>query len=149
LGSAAPPYADLTLLVELAMGVGLLVGAYLARMRRFRLHAWCQSVIVLLNLCAIACFMIPSFRLQVIPKLPLKLGKPYYALAATHATLGAVTEIASLYILLAVGTSVLPGALRITRYKRWMSTVLVLWWVVLGLGVATYGRWYLPNLFPR
>ena len=145
----APPYANLTLLLELAMGVGLLIGAFLARRRRFRQHAWCQSVIVLLNLAVIVVVMIPSFRLQVIPKVPLKLGKAYYALATAHATLGTITEIAGLYILLAAGTSILPERFRITRYKRWMRAVLVLWWVVLLLGFATYARWYYPHLFRK
>ena len=91
------------------MGVGLLIGALLARMRRFRAHAWCQSAIVLLNLAVIVLVMIPSFRAHVSPKIPLKLGKPYYALATAHAALGTITEIAGLYILLAAGTSVVAG----------------------------------------
>src|SRR5712691_11391197 len=32
------------------------------------------------------------------------------------------------YILLAAGTSVLPEKFRISKYKLWMRTVLVLWW---------------------
>lgn len=59
--------------------------------------------------------------------------KAYYALATAHAALGSVTEIAGLYILLAAGTSLLPAKFRITKYKRWMRSVLVLWWVVLLL----------------
>jgi uncharacterized membrane protein YozB (DUF420 family) len=149
LGTAAPLHANLTLLLELAMGVGLLIGAQFARRRRFREHAWCQSVIVLLNLAVIVLTMIPSFRVQVIPKIPLKLGKAYYALATAHAALGTITEIAALYILLAAGTSVLPERFRITKYKVWMRTVLALWWVVLLLGLATYARWYVPHLFPK
>jgi uncharacterized membrane protein YozB (DUF420 family) len=147
--TVAPLSANLTLLLEIAMGVGLLIGALLARLRRFRQHAWCQSVIVLLNFAMIMLTMIPSFRLQVIPKIPLKLGKAYYALATAHAALGTTTEVAGLYILLAAGTKVLPEKLRITKYKLWMRTVLVLWWVVLLLGLTTYGRWYLPNLFSK
>jgi len=147
LGTAALPYANLTLLLEIAMGVGLLIGARLARLRRFRQHAWCQSVIVLLNLVLIVLTMIPSFRVHVSPKIPIKLGKSYYALATAHAALGSVTEIAGLYILLAAGTSILPEKFRITKYKLWMRTVLVLWWLVLLLGLATYVRWYVPHLF--
>ena len=131
------------------MGVGLLIGALLARRRCFRLHAWCQSTIVLLNLAVIALTMIPSFRLQVIPNIPLKLGKAYYALATAHAALGTITEIAGLYILLAAGTSVLPEKFRITKYKLWMRVVLALWWAVLLLGLATYARWYVPHSFPK
>jgi hypothetical protein len=145
----APHYANLTLLLEIAMGVGLLIGAVLARQRRFEAHAWCQSLIVLLNLAVIVLVMIPSLRVQVIPKIPLKLGKAYYALATAHAAIGTITEIAGLYILLAVGTSVLPEKFRITKYKLWMRTVLVLWWVALLLGFATYARWYVPHLFRR
>jgi len=142
----APLYANLILLLEIAMGVGLLMGALLARMRRFRAHAWCQSAIVLVNLVVIVLVMIPSFRVHVSPKIPLKLGKPYYALATAHAALGTITEIAGLYILLSAGTSVLPKKLRITKYKFWMRTVLVLWWVVVLSGLATYVRWYVPHL---
>ena len=149
LGTAAPAYADVTLLLEIGMGVGLLMGAVLARRRRFRGHAWCQSAIVLLNFGVIIFTMIPSFRVHVSPKIPLKLGKAYYALATVHAALGTITELAGLYILLAAGTSVLPEKFRITKYKAWMRSVLVLWWLVLLLGFATYGRWYVPHLFRK
>ena len=149
LSKAAPPYANLTLLLELAMGVGLLGGGLLARLKRFREHAWCQSVIVLVNLVLIVLTMLPSFRVDVAPRIPLKLGKAYYALATAHAALGTLAEGGGLYILLAVGTSLLPPRLRITNYKLWMRTVLVLWWVVLLLGVATYARWYIPHMFRK
>jgi uncharacterized membrane protein YozB (DUF420 family) len=129
------------------MGAGLLLGALLARMRRFRAHAWCQTAIVLLNLAVIVLVMVPSFRAHVGPKIPLKLGKPYYALATGHAALGMIAESAALYILLAAGTCVLPEKFRITKYKRWMRTVLALWWAVLLSGLATYARWYVPHLF--
>jgi uncharacterized membrane protein YozB (DUF420 family) len=107
------------------------------------------DAIVLLNFAVIAVMMIPSFHLRVFPRIPAKLGKTYYALATAHAALGSVTEIAGLYILLAAGTSLLPAKFRITKYKRWMRTVLVFWWVVLLLGMATYTRWYVPHLFPK
>jgi hypothetical protein len=149
LGTAAPRYADLVLLIEIGMGLGLLIGAVLARKRRFRLHAWCQSIIVLLNLVVIVLVMVPSFRVHVSPKIPFKLDKAYYALATAHAALGSVTEIAGLYILLAAGTKILPQKLRLIKYKVWMRSVLVLWWLVLLLGFATYGRWYVPHLLRK
>lgn len=145
----APLYANLTLLLEIAMGVGLIIGALLARRRHFRAHAWCQSLIVLLNLALIVLIMIPSFRARVSPKLPLKLGKAYYALATAHAALGTITEIAGLYILLAAGTNLLPAKFRITNYKLWMRSLLILWWLVLLLGFATYARWYVPHFFRK
>jgi hypothetical protein len=147
--TAAPPYANITLLLELVMGVGLLAGALLARLKRFTQHAWCQSVIVLVNLVLIVVTMLPSFRVHVAPRIPLKLGKAYYAVATAHAALENLAESGGLYILLAVGTSLLPPRLRIRNYKVWMRTVLVLWWAVLLLGVATYARWYIPHMFRK
>ncbi len=149
LGTAAPFYADVVLLIEILMGVGLLIGAVLARMRRFREHAWCQSVIVISNLVVVVLIMAPSFYVHVSPKIPLRLGKAYYALATSHAALGTFTEVAALYILLAAGTKVLPSKLRMTDYKPWMRSVLVLWWLELVLGLATYTRWYVPHRFSR
>jgi len=147
--TAAPRGANVVLVLEIAMGAGLLAGAWLARKRRFRQLAWCQSLIVLLTLAVVVVMMIPSFRVHVLPRVPAKLGKAYYALATTHAALGTVTELAGLYILLSAGTSVLPEKFRITKYKAWMRTVLMLWWAVLVLGLATYARWYVPHLFRK
>ena len=67
LGTAAPRAADLVLLLEIAMGAGLLFGAWLARTKRFRQHAWCQSSVVLLNLAVVSAMMIPSFSRIVHP----------------------------------------------------------------------------------
>ena len=145
LNGNAPWGTDLTLVLELGMGVGLLIGALLARMRRFGLHAWCQSTVVLFNLALIAATMVPSFRQLVLPALPGKLGRPYYALATAHAALGLVAQAGGLYVLLAVGTRLLPERLRITRLKLWMRSLLALWWIVLALGLATYIRWYSPH----
>ena len=137
----------MVLVLEIAMGIGLLIGARLARKRRLRQHACFQSAIVLLNLAVVAMTMIPSFRVHVLPRVPARLGKAYYALATTHGAFGTVTELAGLYVLLSAGTNLLPEKLRITKYKAWMRTVLALWWVVLLLGMATYTRWYVPHLF--
>src|SRR5438045_9574374 len=88
LGTSVPLAADIVLLLEVAMGAGLLVGAWLARAKRYRQHAWCQSAIVILNLAVIAATMAPSFRTQVLPRIPAKLSRPYFAWATAHAALG-------------------------------------------------------------
>jgi uncharacterized membrane protein YozB (DUF420 family) len=149
LGTTAPFYADVVLILEIGMGLALLAGALLARMRKFRAHACCQSMVVLVNFVIILAVMIPSFRNHVSPRIPLRLGRPYYALATAHAAAGTVAECAGLYILLAAGTKVLPEKLRITRYKLWMRCELALWWATLLLGLATYGRWYVPHLIAK
>ena len=75
------------------MGVGLFAGEVLARLKRFRQHAWCQSIIVLVNLVLIVLIMAPSFRVHVAPRIPSKLGKAYYAVATAHAALGTLAEV--------------------------------------------------------
>ncbi|HET6928996.1 MAG TPA: hypothetical protein VFI45_01635 [Candidatus Acidoferrum sp.] len=131
------------------MALALLAGAILARMGRFRAHGLCQSIVVVLNVAVIGLVMLPAFRQQVAPRIPLKLGKSFYAIATAHAVLGATVECAALYILLAAGTTLIPERFRLMRFKLWMRTVLIAWWAVLFLGVATYSRWYIPNLFRR
>jgi uncharacterized membrane protein YozB (DUF420 family) len=140
--SAAPVSADVVLLVEAVMGMALLAGAVLARRRHYRAHAWCQSAVVLLNLVVIGSAMVPSFYIQVAPKIPQAMRKSYYAIAAGHAALGVIAELAGLYLILAAGTNILPKFLVLKNYRVWMRATLLLWWVVLLLGVATYLRWY-------
>jgi len=147
LGTAAPFIPDLILLLEIAMGVGLLAGAWLAHKKRFRQHAWCQSGVVLLNFAVIALAMLPSFHARVLPQIPGRLGRAYYALAMAHGILGIIAEIAALYILISAGTHLLPEKARINRYKSWMRGTLVLWWVALLLGITTYARWYALHFF--
>jgi uncharacterized membrane protein YozB (DUF420 family) len=142
LGTGAPLHADVTLAIEIAMAVALVIGMLLARRQRYRAHAWCQSAVVLLNLFVIAQLMVPTFRIQVAPKLPARLDRPYYALATGHAAMGCVGELLGVYIILAAGTRILPEKLRFVRYKLWMRTALVIWWLTLLLGLATYLRWY-------
>jgi len=144
LGTAAPRSADLILVLEIAIGLGLLLGAVLARRKRFRAHAWCQSSIVLLNLVLIVVAMFPSFHGRVQPKIPQKLDRSFYALATAHAALGTLAEASGLYVAFAAGTNFLPKRLRMTNYKVWMRTALILWWLALLLGAATYIRWYVP-----
>src|SRR5260370_35379503 len=117
LGTAASRAADITLLRGMGMGAGLRAGAVLARAGRIRIHAACQSVIVLLNLALIVLTMFPVFHRQVLPKLSGRIGKPYYALAATHAALGGVAELAGLFILGAGGTNLLPVVVRHYGYN--------------------------------
>jgi uncharacterized membrane protein YozB (DUF420 family) len=140
----APNSANLTLSVELAMGIALTFGAWMAHKRSYRVHAWCQSLIVLLNLVVIGVVMVPSFNTTVRPRIPGRLGHSFYTLATTHATFAAIAEAAALYMMLAAGTELLPKQLRPTNLKTGMRITFALWWVALLLGLATYLRWYVP-----
>jgi uncharacterized membrane protein YozB (DUF420 family) len=141
----APFSANCTLLLELAMGIALVFGAWLARCQRYPQHAWCQSLVVLLNAVVIAIAMVPPFDTRVVPKIPGKLGYSFYALATAHAIVASAAEAAALYLLLAAGTKALPERLRLTNFKRAMRSALALWWLAILLGGATYVRWYGPR----
>ena len=142
LGTWASFSADLNLLVQIAMGIALLAGTFLARAKRYAAHGACQSVVLILNLPMIALVMWPSFHVRVLPHLSKHFGKRYYAIAMAHGVLGALAEVLGLYILLVAGTNILPHSWRFQRWKLWMRIELVLWWVVLLSGIGTYYIWY-------
>lgn len=133
---------NLNLTAQLLMGAALLAGMVLARRKRFRAHAYCQSAVVLLNLIPIFYFMAPVFHRAVQPGVPLQLGEPFYSVATAHAALGTIAEVLGLYIILVAGTKLLPAALRFKNYKRWMRLELNIWWMTIVLGLGTYFVWY-------
>lgn len=143
LGTGAPFAADLNLAAQIAMGAALVFGAALARRKRYGAHATCQTTILVLNLVMIGLVMWPSFLRQVIPSLAKGIGRSYFLAAEIHGVLGILAEMVGLYIVLVARTKVLPSYLCFHNWKRWMRFELVLWWVVILSGVATYYRWYI------
>jgi uncharacterized membrane protein YozB (DUF420 family) len=142
LGTHAGFGSDLNLTIQIAMGVALISGAFLARAKRFAAHGICQTVVLVLNLVLICFLMWPSFHSHVLPRLPTHLGKRFYAVATIHGLLGVLAEILGLYIVLVAGTKVLPKSWRFKRWKLWMRVELALWWFVLMMGALTYWVWY-------
>jgi uncharacterized membrane protein YozB (DUF420 family) len=142
LGTYASFSADLNLVIQIAMGVALLAGTWLARAKRYRAHGACQAAVLILNLFLIAFVMWPSFHEQIFPRLPKKLSNPHYAIATVHGVLGALAELLGMYILLVAGTDILPKSWRFERWKLWMRIELALWWIVLVTGIASYFIWY-------
>jgi uncharacterized membrane protein YozB (DUF420 family) len=134
--------ANFNLVCQLAMGLALIIGALLARVKRYTAHGICQSAALLINLVMIAFVMWPSFHGQVQPVLPQHLRDQYYGVATAHGVFGAIPELLGLYILLAAGTDTLPRRVRIVRWKLWMRIELILWWAVIVTGVLTYYVWY-------
>jgi uncharacterized membrane protein YozB (DUF420 family) len=144
LGTYANFAADLNLLLQIAMGLALLAGTWLARRKRYRAHGVCQAAVLILNLFLIGFVMWPSFHEQVLPRLPRRLNKLHYAMATGHGAFGVLAEIFGLYIVLVAGTNLLPQSWRFRRWKLWMRAELALWWIVLVTGIAAYFIWYVP-----
>ncbi len=143
LGTQASFATDLNLVIQLAMGIALIVGTFLARAKRYKAHGACQASVLILNLVMIAVVMWPHFSTLVLPRIPARLARTSVAVPAVHGILGAVAETLGLYIVLAAGTDVLPRAWRFTRWKLWMRIEMALWGVVLGNGLGTYFVWYI------
>lgn len=142
LGLGGTPDADLNLVVQLVVGLLLLFGMMLARIRQIPLHRLVQTVSLIVAFGFIASVMVPSFKKQVLPHVFSKIGEGFYTWATVHALVGCIAVLLAVYVLFSAGTNLLPTKLRFTNYKLWMRTTLVVWWVALLLGIGTYHRWY-------
>ena len=141
LGMGATFSADLNLVLQVAMALSLLAGAWLARRKRYFAHGCVQSTVVILNLVLIARIMLPSFSKQVASQIPGGLKDPYYSVAFAHSVVGGIAALLGLYVIL-TGMKLLPQSLRFNNYKAWMRSTLALWWVAIALGISTYAVWY-------
>lgn len=77
--------------------------------------------------------------------LPKILHIRYYAIATIDAAPGSAAELMGLYIVLVVGTYLVPRQLRFKYWKRWMRIELLLWSVALIGGLGTYYAWYIAS----
>jgi len=143
LGTQAGFATDLNLVIQLAMGLALVAGMFLARAKRYKAHGICQASVLVLNLAMIALVMWPSYSTLVMTRIPARLSRQSVAIPAIHGLLGVVAEVLGLYIVLAAGTSVLPSSWRFTRWKLWMRIEMALWGTVLLTGLGTYVVWYM------
>src|SRR2546430_4060233 len=143
LGTGATFGADLNLVVQFIMGAALVAGAALAKKKRYTAHGICQTTVLLLNLIMIALVMLPSFSLQVVPAIPRVFRKRYYTVATIHGLLGVAAQLLGLYIILVARTNIRTQSLRLTRWKLWVCAGMMLWWIVLLGGMATYYAWYI------
>src|SRR5690242_20963948 len=100
LGMGATFAADVNLLLQIAMALVLLAGAWLARRKRYFAHGCVQSTVVLLNLVLVARIMVPSFSKQVASQIPAGLNDKYYSVAFAHSVVGATAALLGLYVIL-------------------------------------------------
>ncbi len=134
--------SDLVLLVELAFGTVLILGAVAARLGHIRLHMYLQSSVVLVNLPVVLATMAPEYLQYVAPSLPGGLVHPWVLYPTLMLIGGAVAEALGVYIVLVAATAWVPERFRFRRYKLVMRTELGLWWLVLLCGVATCYAWF-------
>jgi uncharacterized membrane protein YozB (DUF420 family) len=138
LGRGAPFGADLNLVIQVAVGLLLLGGLALARAGRYRAHGMCQSTGFVLAVVMTALWMIPAFRAIHADALGRAVVNPVTIAVAAHVAVGTLALLVGAWVVLAAGTPLVPAPLRFTNYKRWMRTLLALWWLAIVLGVAIY-----------
>jgi uncharacterized membrane protein YozB (DUF420 family) len=138
----APTGSDALAVVEVGIAIGLLVGMFVVRAGHIRVHKYLQLSMVFVNIPIVLAGMVPPFLARVLPDLPGELASPYYLFPTLAVFAGGAAEALGIYIVLVAGTNLLPERWRFRNYKRWMRTELVLWWAVVGLGLAIYIVWY-------
>jgi uncharacterized membrane protein YozB (DUF420 family) len=133
------------LVTELAIASLLAVGAIAVRLGHVRAHRAIQGSMVLLNIPIVLALMVPSYLANVSPGIPGDIGQAFYLWPTVMLVAGGVAEALGVYIVLVAGTNLVPERLRFRRYKLWMRTELILWWLVVLAGVATYYSWWVAS----
>ena len=133
--------ADINVVAQALMLLGLWVGFYFARTKRRSAHKNMQTTVVLAQLFFIFFVMVTSFYNYVVEG-----GTRTGAVAnlmIIHGSLGFVAEGAGIYLILRMRTQVLPQRLRIRNFKLLMRATLVLWTAIALLGFGVYYYRYL------
>ncbi|MFO1315593.1 MAG: hypothetical protein U1F58_08300 [Burkholderiales bacterium] len=135
-----PLRADVNLVLEVVLVLGLTWGMRLARSGSIEAHRRNQTAWVLVNAALVAFIMagaMASFRLPSLRALA-DLGN---ALTVLHALLGTFTLVAGVWLVLQMN-DLMPVRLRVARWRSLMRATLAGYWAVALLGIATYRYWY-------
>lgn len=135
-----PLLADLNIVFEILLVLGLTLGMFLARRGNIEAHRRTQTACVLVNVVFVALLMVPSIRTFKFNGLA-DLKDPGTLATWLHAGIGSLTVIAALWLVLQMN-ELLPAALHVRRWKALMRTTLAGYWIVALLGLATYRGWY-------
>ena len=132
--------ADINLLLELLLVLGLSFGFTLARKGNIEAHRINQTIWVMVNAALVASIMVGSilsFKLNSIAEL----ADPGIGITWLHALIGTFTFVAGLWLVLQMN-DILPKRFHITWWKNLMRLTLAGYWAVALLGFATYYYWY-------
>ena len=136
--------ADINLVAQLLILIGLWGGAYFARRQQISRHQAIQTTLVIINSFFILFVMVTSFYSYIIA------GGTSTGTVATlmiiHGVIGLIAELTGIYLILRMSTKILPPSLRIRNFKLVMRSLLGLWTVIVVLGLAIY---YVRYLAPR
>jgi len=137
LGSRAPFYADLSLLLTLLSAALFTAGWRLARRKHYEAHRWVQTAAACLNALVVLLVMVNSFLTYILPGIPGKLLEGTYGITTVHAFVGTLGLLLGLFIVLRAN-GLAPKRFRFTNYKLFMRTSYGLYMLATLIGVAVY-----------
>lgn len=128
--------ADINLVAQILILIGLWAGFYFARRGQIPRHQTIQTSMVLVNLFFIGFIMFTSFYNFVI--LGGTTGGTTASLMIAHGILGLVAEGTGIYLILRMRTQIIPPRLRVSNFKLLMRMTLGLWTIIVVLGFGIY-----------
>ena len=131
--------ADLNLVLEVLLVLGLTAGMLLARRGRIEAHRVNQTIWSLVNVGLVATAMVPSLKNAKLGSLA-DLARWSAALPWLHAAVGSLTVVAALWLVLQMN-DVLPASVHVSWWKTLMRLTLAGYWIVALLGIAIYYQW--------
>lgn len=133
--------ADINLVAQIVLLIGLWIGFYYARTRQIAKHANMQTAMVMANVVFILFVMVPSLYQYVI--LGGTTGGIVAQLMLLHGCFGLVAQLSGLYLVLQMRTRLVPPRFRVRNFKLVMRATLGLWTVIFVLGIGIYYYRYL------
>ncbi len=130
------PYllGDITLIVQILFYLVLSAGVVAQLQRKYKLHDWLQTPVVVLNIVFIALWMAPGVGI-IIGEIPAGIAPLPLTVSLGHSILGTVAQVLSIYCMLA-GWKILPRKIGSLRY--WMWAAYTAWTAAIVFGIGTY-----------
>ncbi len=141
LGTRASWAADLNLIVQIVLLVGLVLGRIQAKSRNLTGHHTWMTAIVVVNAVMIIAIMNPAF-FRLLPLAWPKLGAPGPILLWLHVVVALLAELMGLYAVLWMRMD-LPELLRTRNLKWFMRINFLLWTLALVGGIVLYWARYM------
>jgi uncharacterized membrane protein YozB (DUF420 family) len=141
LGTRANWAADLNLIVQIALLVGLVVGRARAKRRNLTGHHTWMTAIVVVNAVMIIAIMNPAF-FRLLPLAWRRLGAAGPMLLWVHVGVALVAELMGLYAVLWMSTD-LPQLVHTRNLKWFMRINFLLWALALAGGIVLYWARYM------
>ena len=132
---------DLNLVLEILLVAGLTFGYWLAKRGNIAAHRYNQTIWVLVNAVLVALIMARGMENAALDAAS-DLAKPHLLVPWLHATVGAATVAAGLWLVLQMN-GLLPQRLHVRGWKTLMRMTLAGYWAVAALGLTIYYLWFM------